>query len=114
MTEEIKPILVLTTIGCKEDPEHPENWPDDWKDRAVGWFPLEHLQMVEEGLAQNMGDLEEAGWYQWAVIEETPCGLYGVTGEYKAYWYKFDREREGFFPHDAPVWSKNTVGFGLG
>lgn len=114
MTEEIKPILVLTTIGGKEDPEHPENFPDEFKDRSVGWFPLDYLSAVEEALSRNVADLEEAGYYQWAVIEETPWGLYGSIDIKKTYWYKFDLERKGFFPHDPPPWSANTTGWGLG
>lgn len=104
----IQAILVLTTLGFKKDSDRDS--PDNR--RTVAWYPKDEMETVVEGLSENMGDLEEAGYYQWAVIEETHWGLYPHIEA--CHWFRFDQEKGGFFPCDPPEWAANTCNFGIG
>lgn len=82
--------------------------------RTVGWFPTleEAIDIVEH----NRGDLEEAGHYRWAVVEEMPAGLYGLGGSrMEPIWFEYrgdDRwERINTAPYRCPLEIKQALGF---
>lgn len=55
--------------------------------RTVGYFHSEQdARTIVKG---NYGDIEEAGWYRWAVIEAVPCGLYPFPDKKRTIWYEF-------------------------
>jgi len=53
----------------------------------VGYY--HDLKTAQECLEENWGDLEEAGWYTEAVIEEVLPGLYPVCLGRTRWYYKF-------------------------
>ena len=63
-----KVIYTVTTLRIKDPQKH---------NRTVGWY-AERAEAFG-CLDQNLGDLVEAGYYQYAVVEEVPDGLYPVT-----------------------------------
>ncbi len=78
------PIYVLTTIGFREN--------DEPHFRTVGWFPSpEEAVEIVEG---NYGDLEEQGYYKYAVIEKQECGLYPTEYIDESVWLEFEATGE--------------------
>ena len=62
--------------------------------RTVGFFPTKEEAI--EILENNYGDLNEAGWYPWAVIEEIEDGLYpfDVHIEEKQIFFEWNEKKE--------------------
>ena len=59
--------------------------------RTVGVFSeLEQATAIAE---KNSGDLCEAGWYNWLVIEKMPYGLYPIPEE--IIWYEWIGKEDG-------------------
>lgn len=71
---------------------------DRLQPRTVGLFASREsaVQCVEG----NMGDLNEAGWYRWAVIEEVELGLYPCSAGTAAF-YGFDRSNDKWVGLDS-------------
>lgn len=70
--------------------------------RTVGLFPTqEEALTIVEG---NYGDLEEAGWYQYAVVEPIAFGLYPINDAAERVWYEFCR------PADPPETDQTNTG----
>lgn len=55
--------------------------------RTVGLFPTKDLAVAL--VEANGGDLEEAGWYQYAVVERLPWGLYPINISDERTWFEF-------------------------
>lgn len=60
-----KVIYTVTTIRSKGENRH---------NRTVGWY--ENREEAFACLDKNLGGLVEAGYYQYAVVEKVPNGLY--------------------------------------
>jgi hypothetical protein len=107
-----KPIYVLST-GRVYTNEHGER--SDF--RAVGWYPT--LKQAQAAVMGNYGDIEEAGFYKWAVIEKLHWGLYPY--DLKANWYLFvckkrttEKEMITAKKIKCPKRFKNICGFSIG
>jgi len=76
------PIWTVTTYRRRRDEgrRHRER-------RTVGFFydQITALKIVEG----NYGDLEEAGWYQFAVVEPLGSGLYPTNEADERVWFEF-------------------------
>ncbi len=86
-----------------------------WHDRrTVGW--LSDLAVAIRVVEHNGGDLEEAGWYRWAVIDEIPEGLYGIGDGRKMdpLWFEYAGDdrwvRIDVSPHRCPAEIKEALG----
>lgn len=78
--------------------------------RAVGFFhDFEH---AEEALTQNIMDINECGYYPFAVIEAVPPGFYTYPRE--ELWYKWNRDSGVYEPCEKPERFKQVVGWSLG
>lgn len=62
--------------------------------RTVGLF--ETRQEAVECVLANHGDLEEAGWYQFAVVEPLPLGLYPVNDPSERTWFEYHQTAQGW------------------
>jgi hypothetical protein len=93
--------------------------------RCVGWFRT--MDEAVEIVMGNYGDICEAFYYRWAVIEPQGPGLYGCDGAgdevERSRWFEFtpgepDKEtgREGVVvkPIDRPDKYARTCNFGIG
>jgi hypothetical protein len=65
--------------------------------RTVGIFP--DFEAAERTVLRNYGDIEEAGYYQYAVVEFVPFGLYSLERE--QWWYEFNLETERWEKSDT-------------
>jgi hypothetical protein len=91
------PIYVLTTIDLKTEDEY-DKFDVIKKHRAVAWsFKLDFLI---EDVKNNACDINEAGHYPYAVIEEMYEGFYPTI--VSEHWFKFDRETEKYIEIERP------------
>jgi hypothetical protein len=58
--------------------------------RTVGIVPS--FEEAERIVLGNYGDIEEAGHYQYAVVELVPFGLYPI--DRRQWWYEFNLETQ--------------------
>ncbi len=79
--------------------------------RSVGFF--EKFEVAEQEVLNNTFDINEAGYYLYAVIEETEEGIYSIPR--KEHWYEWNRTKQCYekIPN-KPERFKKVVCFGLG
>ena len=79
--------------------------------RCVGYFS--ELDLAIDMVKNNAGDLNEAGYYPYAVIEYVEEGLYRY--DQHPMWFKYDEITEGYEKSERPDFIPNNhVGFGIG
>lgn len=78
--------------------------------RAVGFF--ETFDEADEAVKNNVMDINECGYYRFAVIEEVLPGVY--MHPRKELWYKWNHEKDSYEPCDKPERFKQVIGWSLG
>lgn len=79
--------------------------------RSVGFF--HEFKTAEDHLRSNAYDINECGYYPYAVIEEVKPGFY--TFPRKEHWFRWDADNEHFVPLiDKPERFKRQCGWSLG
>jgi len=79
--------------------------------RCVGY--LEMFEDAEDAVLKNAVDINEAGYYPYAVIEAVTEGIY--SHDLHPVWYEWDSEKEGYKRLDkTPEEFKRIIGFGMG
>lgn len=79
--------------------------------RCFGYMPT--LEMAEEAVLNNDGDLHEQS-YQWAVIEEQSYGSLAMAILGSQRWYHWNNLYKRFHQVERPEWAKNVVHWGIG
>ena len=80
--------------------------------RCVGFY--HDKKSAEEAVEENRCDIFEC-LYDYAVIEQTPPGVYGTSSaEYERWFYKYDHENKRYDPIEEPECVKHIYGFGVG
>jgi hypothetical protein len=64
--------------------------------RTVGLYPSSAEAVTH--VLHNCGDLEEAGWYQYAVVEPIALGLYPINDPVERSWFEFSLTAELWVP----------------
>jgi hypothetical protein len=64
--------------------------------RTVGLYPTAAEAIAH--VLHNCGDLEEAGWYQYAVVEPIALGLYPMNDPAERSWFEFSLTEELWVP----------------
>ncbi len=59
--------------------------------RTVGY--METQEKALQCLYEDWGDLNEAGYWPWAVIEEVEEGLYPRINDKKSIWFEYGNKR---------------------
>lgn len=102
-----KTVFVLTTLFLNEIGRVSRS-------RTPGIY--ETLEDAKEAVTENHGDIAELGYYNHAVIEEMPFGLYPEAKS--EVWLKIEIESNGDFKQAIEVAKpealKGTVSFGIG
>lgn len=80
--------------------------------RCVGY--VTSLEEAKDIVENNRYDLNEAGCYPYAVIENIPAGIYHY--DFEPLWFKFNDETEKYDEIDfSPDFIEQpTVGFAIG
>lgn len=84
-------------------------WPDFGATRTFGY--RETFESAKEALECNMCDMHEF-LYRYAVVEK--LGPYIHPDCEMRQFFKYDKERNGFFPIDEPEEVKGFCNFALG
>ena len=97
-----KKIWAITTIKILSEDDKKHYHYESYHIRTVGIFETkERAIRIIEG---NYGALEEAGYYQYAVIEELEYGLYPHCNHKETLIYKFDRDMPPYEEIDDGQW----------
>jgi hypothetical protein len=78
--------------------------------RSVGFFHT--FEEAEQVLKENIMDINECGYYKYAVIEIVPPGIYTYPRE--ELWYKWNHEKDSYEPCPKPERFQQVVGWSLG
>lgn len=87
---------------------------DVQRTRVFGFF-LDQAKAIE-AVEANFGDLYEAGYYTWIVIDCQHEGIHGLGGlEVDPIWFHWEGQRSGKWVRvETPEWSKYYVNFSIG
>jgi len=116
--KEDKPVVIYTILTCTKLEEwiYPtgliekkSGFPDYGTSSVVGFYTS--FSDAHEALMNNRTDLWET-CYDYACIEKVEEGL-ANPGELVG-WYKFDREKGGYFPIKTPDFEKHICGRTIG
>lgn len=104
------PIYTITTI---ERLEFDENYYCKHGDiRCVGFYY--DKESAEEAVKENCCDIWEY-LYDYAVIEQTPPGVYGTSSSgYERWFYKFNQEIKRYEPITEPECVTHIYALGIG
>ena len=104
-------MVIYTITSLVED-----NNGDIVEDRVVGWYS--DLKIAKQCVEEDWADFDEAGYYNYVVIERNVEGLYNINGFeldiQTEWWYKFDDDNNKWVVCEKPDWSVGIVGWGLG
>lgn len=80
--------------------------------RCVGYFT--EVEAAIEVIENNIGDIYEAGYYPYAVIEKIPEGLYQY--DQNPMWFTYIEKTEKYQPTPPPLFirKEHLVGFAIG
>lgn len=77
--------------------------------RTWGYYPK--YERAATALHENRIDMHE-GCYEYALIEKIGCGI-SATVE-KRQWFKWDKEKYGYFEIEEPECVKHLTNFAIG
>ena len=95
----LNPIYTITTI----------RGPLSRNTRCVGFY--HELETAIEAVKDNAMDINEAGYYHYAVVEKVNIGIYNF--EMEEHWFRWHPEK-GYQPCEKPENFKRIVAFGIG
>ena len=75
------------------------------------WGYYQEYEMAARALHENRTDLHE-GCYEYALIEKIGPGIIALCEERQ--WFKWDKEKCGYFEIDEPECVKHLVNFAIG
>jgi len=78
--------------------------------RAVGFYYT--FEEANECIENNDLDINEAGYYHFAVIEKVIPGLYTYPRD--EFWYRWDNGKEQYIACEKPERFKQVCGWSLG
>jgi len=100
-SSEMHEIYTLTTIRNKA-------WDTDT--RCVGWFP--NYEDAESTIIRSGELLNEAGYYEYAVIECIKAGIYQYDDN--PAWFAYNYNLETYGKIERPEDFEHVCGFGIG
>ena len=78
--------------------------------RAVGYAHT--MADANNWVVENACDINECGYYPYAVIEEVEEGIYSFPRI--EHWYEYNKDNGTYMPCEKPDRYKSTVCWGLG
>ena len=77
--------------------------------RTWGYYP--EYEMAANALHENRTDMHE-GCYKYAVIEKIGYGICAYCE--KRQWFKWDKDKDGYFEIEEPECVKHLTNFAIG
>lgn len=80
--------------------------------RTVAWY--KDFKDAEKCILTNSGDINECGYYPYAVVEEVEEGLYPINE--KVWWFEWQGgfKNGGYKPIEQPEKLKNICNYSIG
>lgn len=78
--------------------------------RNFGWYPK--FERAEQAVYANQGCLDEAGYYEWIVIEEIPQGVWAGCNRGMEAWYHWNKNK--YVKTEKPEIFRGMVAWGMG
>ena len=100
--------MYFITVFDKVEPN--EMYYAEFRDRRT-WCYYTEYQMAVNALHENRTDLHE-GCYEYALIEKIGPGIIALCEERQ--WFKWDKEKRGYFEIEEPECVKHLVNFAIG
>ena len=97
-------------ITCMSKLEEDDlGWPNYGTSRTFGYYKT--FEDCDESLKSNACDMHER-LYMYAVVEKIEEGIHPLALE--RWWYKYDAEKDGFFPMKEPKFMEHFINIALG
>jgi len=80
------------------------------KNRCVGWFPTKEEAI--EVVVENYGNINEYGYYPYAIVEGVKPGLYNFDRE--EIWFKWDNDKHQYIQCGKPDKFGNSTCYSMG
>lgn len=96
-------------ITCMSKLEDDQYGPNYGAIRTFGYYKT--FEDCDESLKCNACDMHEY-LYNFAVVEKIEEGIHPLALE--RWWYKYDKEKGGFFPMEEPEFMKHYINIALG
>ena len=77
--------------------------------RVFGYY--DNFEFADEALRHNCCDMYEY-LYLYAVVEKIDAGIHSIAEE--RWFYKYDKEKDGFYPIEEPKEFENYINIALG
>lgn len=77
--------------------------------RTFGYY--DNFDHADEALRQNCCDIHET-IYHYAVVEKIDAGIHPIAE--KRWFYKYDKEKDGFYPIEEPKEFEHYINIALG
>ena len=78
--------------------------------RSVGY--AHKFEDADRWVRENALNINECGYYPFAVIEPIKQGIYNF--DHIEHWYKYNQEKDEYEPCEKPERFKQVVSWGLG
>ena len=105
MEAKTDPIYTITTIRS----------PSFGQTRCIGFF--HELEIAIEAVEDNAMDMNECGYYHYALIEKVGPGFYNLAyigAEDHEIWFSWHNDQHKYIRCEKPDHYKRTVCFGIG
>ena len=94
------PIYTITTI----------RYSGNYDSRCVGFF--HEKEWAIQAVKENLGDINEDGYYRYCVIEEVRPSIYQYDDN--AMWFTWNNSKHEYEQCEKPEKFRNTCGWGIG
>ncbi len=86
------------------------------RSRLVGWYS--DVETAIKCVEEDWADFDEAGYYNYIVIERMVEGLYNMSGfdhdGRTEWWFEYDYKLNKWTACEKPDWSVGILNWGLG
>lgn len=103
---ESKYIYTVTAMGGQNE-ESTGSW---LRSRVWGWYSSR--EAAHDAVIHNVTDMNEAGYYNYIVVEKLSEGILPLDTE--TYWYKFNDQDGKYHAIDQPQWAHGIVNWSMG
>lgn len=104
-------IYFITCIGYTADHlDEIDLSKGELRNRCWGYYL--DLELAKKDTIDNVTDIAEDGYYNYAVIENVPEGILPI-GIKEVQWFKYNRNTDKYEECEKPKWSRTTINWSI-
>lgn len=73
------------------------------------WGYVHTYEQAEKVVLENITDIHECGYYNYAVIEAVPSSIPVLYTDISSTWFQIDNEKQTYVPIPVPAFSETRV-----